>query len=464
MDGPYLYTRSQYKAKPINFQDQCENNLRYQAETIIKGSFDSIIAKYSAMDDSDNESLDNYNSENDLNYSPDEYKFIKNLKPDRFNHIKELEMHIKKVNLDEIPLRFRILESNLDIKTKNYIIEKIDNFYALDIDNNEYHKLNSWIGQIEKMPFGRYTPINDKTPKEKLSFCKKCLDDAVYGHAEAKLEILNMCAKGITNPNGYGRAIGIQGPMGNGKTTLIKNGLAKALGRGFYFIGLGGASDSSFLNGHSYTWEGADSGIIVKGLQKCQVMDPVFYFDELDKVSDTPKGDEIYNILCHITDTSQNSKYQDKYLQNIDIDLSRAIFIFSFNDEEKINKILLDRLKIIRTSGFNSKNKCEIAKKYLIPSICQDIGFKAESINFTSHIIKYIIDNYTYEEKGVRSLKKIIENIVSNINLRLIMGPNDDLDELIKIKYPSLPINIDEKIVNNLVKKKDNDYISTLYM
>ena len=180
---------------------------------------------------------------------------------------------------------------------------------------------------------------------------------------------------------------------------------------------MGGATDSSYLSGHSYTWEGSDCGIIVKALQNAGKMDLIIYFDELDKVSQTERGAEIYNILCHITDSSQNTQYQDKYLQNIDIDLSRVTFVFSFNDASKINKILLDRLKVINTKGFESSDKIMIAKRFLIPSLCKDIGFKSEDIIFSDEVIRYIICNYTSDEKGVRTLKKSLETIISNVNL-----------------------------------------------
>ncbi|GAG29988.1 unnamed protein product, partial [marine sediment metagenome] len=240
------------------------------------------------------------------NYSLEEFKYVKNLSLGDHDQIVNLEKKIKKLGENKIPLRFQILNGPLTDETKHYILEKIDNFYAMDEENNEYHKLNNWVKHIEKIPFNSYTPsdFGPDQANEKLVYCKKCLDESVYGHEESKLEILRICAKNITSPSGLGNVIGIQGPMGNGKTTLIKNGLAKALGKKFYFVGLGGATDSSFLAGHSYTWEGSDCGIIVKALQNAGKMDLIIYFDELDKVSQTERGAEIYNILCHITDSS----------------------------------------------------------------------------------------------------------------------------------------------------------------
>jgi len=161
----------------------------------------------------------------------------------------------------------------------------------------------------------------------------------------------------------------LYGKAGTGKTTLIKEGISKILNRNFEFIALGGATDSSFLEGHSYTYEGSQSGKIVDILIKSRCMNPVIYFDELDKISETPKGEEIAGILTHLTDTSQNSQFHDKYFSEIDFDLSKCLFIFSYNDESRINPILKDRMYRIQTDGYDSKQKIVIANNYLLPRL-----------------------------------------------------------------------------------------------
>ena len=112
-----------------------------------------------------------------------------------------------------------------------------------------------------------------------------------------------------------------------------------------------------FLEGHSYTYEGSSWGKIVDILIQSKCMNPVIYFDELDKISDTPKGEEIIGILTHLTDTTQNPQYHDKYFSGIDFDLSKVLFIFSYNDDKKINPILKDRMYTIETKGYNTKEK-----------------------------------------------------------------------------------------------------------
>ena len=195
--------------------------------------------------------------------------------------------------------------------------------------------------------------------------------------------------------------------MGNGKTTLVKEGISKVLNRPFAFIALGGASDSAYFDGHCYTYEGSHWGRIVQILQDSKCMNPVIYFDELDKISDTSKGDEIVHMLTHLTDPSQNSLFQDNYFPGIDLDLSKALFIFSYNDENKVNKILKDRMYVINTKGFKTEDKLRICKDYLLPELLTLFDFKKEEIIFEDEILKDIIEKYTGNEEGVRILKDV---------------------------------------------------------
>ena len=211
---------------------------------------------------------------------------------------------------------------------------------------------------------------------------KNTLDKAVYGLNDAKMQIMQMMGQLITNPSSIGTAIAIQGPMGTGKTTLVKEGISKILNRPFAFIALGGATDSSFLEGHSYTYEGSTWGKIVQILVDSKCMNPVIYFDELDKISDTPKGEEIAGILTHLTDTSQNTQFHDKYFAEIDFDLSKCLFIFSYNDESKINPILRDRMYRIHTKGYDKKQKTIIANDYLLPTIREQVKFSPKTLLF----------------------------------------------------------------------------------
>ena len=166
---------------------------------------------------------------------------------------------------------------------------------------------------------------------------------------------------------------------------------------------VGGMQDSSFLTGHEYTYEGAKPGRIIEILSESGCMNPVIYFDEQDKISQSPKGDEIANMLCHLTDTSQNSEFHDKYMSGIDFDLSKAIFIFSYNNVQNINPILLDRLYKIKTDGFDMKSKKTIAQDYLIPKMLKDYNISKEDITFKDETLQTLIDHYTDKEKGLET-------------------------------------------------------------
>ena len=286
-----------------------------------------------------------------------------------------------------------------------------------------------------------------------MNDAKNILDKAVYGLDDAKLQIMQMVGQWIVNPEAVGTAIAIKGPMGTGKTTLVKDGISKILGREFAFIALGGATDSSFLEGHSYTYEGSTWGKIVDIIVRCKSMNPVIYFDELDKVSDTPKGEEITGILTHLTDTTQNNKFHDKYFSELDFDLSRCLFIFSYNDESKVNPILRDRMYRIQTKGYDLKEKTTISNDYLIPNIREQVKFKVEDVIIPNETINYIVERYTDKEQGVRNLKRCLEIIHTKLNLYRLMKPGTNIFEKDMNAKIVFPINVTKEIVDKLIKQ-----------
>ena len=239
-------------------------------------------------------------------------------------------------------------------------------------------------------------------------------------------------------------------------TSLVKEGISKILNREFAFIPLGGATDSSYLEGHSYTYEGSTWGKIVDILIRSKSMNPVIYFDELDKISETPKGEEIIGILTHLTDTSQNTQFHDKYFAEIDFDLSKCLFIFSYNDPLKVNPILMDRMYKIKTSSYSVKEKIVIANQYLIPKIRYEVNFKEGDIIIPDSTLNYIIENYTDKECGVRNLKRCIEIIYKKLNLYRLVKPGTTLFEKENTLVVEFPFHVTTDVVNNLIKKDDS--------
>jgi len=372
--------------------------------------------------------------------------------------IKELR-EINKVTRIEKPYRMTLLESNIPTKFKAAAMKKINSLRNMEPGSGEYYKIKNWVDTFMRMPFDKFENlsinIEDGVDKchEFMENAQKTLDAAVYGLNDAKMQIMQMLGQLITNPKSIGTAIAIHGPPGTGKTSLVKEGISKILNRPFTFIALGGATDSSFLEGHSYTYEGSTWGKIVQILIDSKCMNPVIYFDELDKISDTPKGEEITGILTHLTDTSQNSQFHDKYFAEIDFDLSKCLFIFSYNDESKVNPILKDRMYRIQTKGYNQKQKTVISNNYLLPRIREQVKFCKEEIIIPDETIHYLIDTYCNKEDGVRNLKRCLEIIHTKLNLYRLMRPGSNLfeeDMSLKVEFP---FTVNKGIVDKLIKK-----------
>jgi ATP-dependent Lon protease len=287
----------------------------------------------------------------------------------------------------------------------------------------------------------------------------------VYGLNDAKMQIMQMLGQLLTNPKAIGTAIAIHGPPGTGKTSLVKEGISKILNRPFAFIALGGATDSSFLEGHGYTYEGSTWGKIVQIIIDCKCMNPVIYFDELDKISDTPRGEEIVGILTHLTDTSQNSQFHDKYFAEINFDLSKCLFIFSYNDESKVNPILKDRMYRIKTKGYNGKEKGCISNNYLLPRIREQVKFNEGDIIIPDDVISHIIESHCNKEDGVRNLKRCLEIIHTKLNLYRLMKPGSNLFEgemSLKVEFP---FKVTKDVVDKLIKKEaESTALWSMYM
>ena len=295
----------------------------------------------------------------------------------------------------------------------------------------------------------------------------KCIRKQV---SEKRLQIKNQLVTGISIKSiGWGKYYGftlddnhrylLSDFTVTHNTSLVKEGISKILNRPFAFIALGGATDSSFLEGHSYTYEGSTWGKIVQIIIDSKCMNPVIYFDELDKISDTPKGEEIAGILTHLTDTSQNSQFHDKYFAEVDFDLSKCLFIFSYNDESKINPILRDRMYRIQTKGYNQKQKTIISNNYLLPKIREQVKFENSEIIIPDAALHYIIENLCSKEDGVRNLKRCLEIIHTKLNLYRLMKPGSNLfeeDMSLKVEFP---FTVTKEIVDKLIKK-DKEAIS----
>jgi len=259
------------------------------------------------------------------------------------------------------------------------------------------------------------------------------LDESIYGHSHSKNQVLKIIAQWM-NGEQTGYCFGFEGSPGIGKTSLAKKGLANCLkddkgqSRPFSFIALGGSSNGSSLEGYGYTYVHSTWGKIVDILIEAKCMNPIIYVDELDKVSNTENGKDIIGIFTHLIDSTQNDCFQDKYFSGIDIDLSKALFIFSYNDPEKIDRILLDRIHRIKFENLSLDEKMVIVRKYILPEINKKMGFE-NIVELSDEMIEYIIDSYTVEP-GVRKLKELLFDLFGEINLNILKSSCSDSFEL----------------------------------
>jgi len=193
-------------------------------------------------------------------------------------------------------------------------------------------------------------------------------------------------------------------------------------------IQMGGDSNGSTLHGHNYTYVGSTWGSILQILMDKKCMNPIIFIDEVDKISRTENGKEIVGILTHLLDPSQNDSFQDKYFTGIDLDLSKALFILSYNDVDAIDKILLDRVHRIKFDNLTLEDKLIISKTHILPDIYAKMGLE-NMIEFSDETLKFIIDEYTLES-GVRKLKEILFEIVGEINLNTLKNNIEDFHEI----------------------------------
>lgn len=397
-----------------------------------------------------------------LKYSREEATYFKNLPNNKKDEIFNLEKEISDFKVFNEPMRFKFLSLNTIITNKMAILRKYEEFLKLSPFSSEYSKLSKWISTVSQLPLGIYKELNynKKGIPEYLKEIKNGLDKNIYGHNDTKEQLIRILAQYISNPNAKGYVIGIQGSMGVGKTKFIKDGIAKVIGYPLAFVPIGGISDASYLKGHSYTYEGSTHGKIVEQLIKTKVMNPIFFFDELDKVSHSRYGEEIINTLIHITDATQNDKFSDKYIEELELDLSKSIIFFTFNNIENINPILRDRMIIINIDKYSREDKLKLVKHSLLEVIYKSYNFTDKDVILTDEMIYHIIDN-TIEEDGVRNLQRNINNIYSYINMNRYITIDNQADNLI-----TFPFTINKEFINKymVLKRKDDKNHLSMYL
>jgi len=269
----------------------------------------------------------------------------------------------------------------------------------------------------------KHIEANIGTVNKFMTSVTETLDKSVYGHLNAKRHIERIIGQWL-NGDITGYCFGFEGPPGVGKTSLAKKGIAQCLldaegiARPFAFIAMGGSTNSSTLDGHNYTYVGSTWGRIADILMDTKIMNPIIFIDELDKVSKTEHGKEIIGILTHLIDPTQNDTFQDKYFNGIPLNLSKALFIFSYNDADLIDRILLDRIHRVKFDTISVEDKLIITRNFILPEIYKKMGMN-DMIAISDSVIEHIINDYT-SEPGVRKLKELMFEIIGEINLDIL--------------------------------------------
>jgi ATP-dependent Lon protease len=408
-----------------------------------------------------------------LSLTRNEKKYYQTLEPAKRKDLMSVMQRISTMMMDEgdIPYKFRIMNLPISDYTKSLVIKKIEALAELGNDSSGAYKLRTWVDGFLRIPFGKTVPL----PVSFEDGVRKCtdfmvssrtlMDKDIYGMNGAKTQIMQLISQWIVNPSSVGNVIALHGPPGVGKTSFARNAIASTLQRPFSFFTLGGASDIANFVGHSYTYEGSTWGRISDSLMQCKTMNPVFYFDELDKISTTAHGEEIASMLIHMTDRSQNTEFHDRYFAGIDFDLSQCLFVFSFNDIEKVHPILRDRMTIIECGSYNEADKTQILKKHIWPQLLDRLRFSEDDIQFDTGAMQFLISEYSDKEQGVRNLIRAAETIVTRLNM-LRISKHDSMKDYEFYVDVSFPLKLNPKLIQKLLqskKAKEDELWRTMY-
>ena len=291
---------------------------------------------------------------------------------------------------------------NADKETKEKIKKEIQRFKGMPGGSQEANVLRTYIETVLEMPWKKVSRDN-----QDIIHAKEILEEDHYGLEKVKDRVLEFLAVRALTKKGTSPILCLVGPPGTGKTSIARS-VARALGKKYVRISLGGIHDEAEIRGHRKTYVGAMPGRIADAMRQAGVSNPLMLLDEIDKVSADYRGD-VSSALLEVLDGEQNVKFRDHYLE-IPLDLSGVLFIATANDASTIPRPLLDRMEVIEVSSYTENEKFHIAKKYLIPKQLERNGLTEEMLSFSDKALEKIIHNYT-REAGVRNLERRIGEI-----------------------------------------------------
>jgi ATP-dependent Lon protease len=448
--------------KSINILDILNiNNMTIKEKTV-------LIEKYSILQLLDGD-LFEYIKYRDVLKSEIEYYTNRTIDYNTILYYESKKKELLNININNFKIEEQIINLDIDDYTMSIIYQKYNKLILMNNTDSEYYKLKEWIEIVIKIPYNIIKPIQlNNNIKNILIDVKNKLDKELYGMQDIKEELLLILNHRLINPNAGDHSIALIGPPGVGKTKIILT-LASILNIPFEQISLGNINDSSYLNGHSYTYEGAKSGKIVESFIKLGCKNGILFFDEVDKIGNTVKSQEVSNQLLHITDFTQNSKFTDKYISELPIDLSKIWFIFSLNDENLMDPILKNRMNLIKVPGYTINDKIEILNRFLIPQITKSLNMNSNNIIINNNIKKFIVETFSKEE-GIRDLKRVIETLYRKLDvLCKLINDNTDMNEIVlsfKINNFNVPHSLTIQDIHLLLKSyiKENSFKYNLYI
>jgi ATP-dependent Lon protease len=289
----------------------------------------------------------------------------------------------------------------------------LDRLTKMHPSSAEYTVTSTYLDWLTELPWQESTKDNMDIKK-----ARKVLDDDHFGLDKPKRRIIEYLAVRKLKPDSKGPILCFAGPPGTGKTSLGAS-IARALGRKFHRISLGGVRDEAEIRGHRRTYVGALPGRIIQGLRRTGSNNPVFMMDEIDKVGSDFRGDPS-SALLEVLDPEQNHTFSDHYL-DVAFDLSKVMFICTANVLDTIPSALRDRMEVIQLLGYTQDEKVKIAQRYLVPRQRRENGISAKQISISSAAIRKIIDGYT-REAGLRNLEREIATVCRGVATKIAEG------------------------------------------